>query len=193
MAKSKKDKKRRKEALLAKEDGEAQADSNGTSPALRTPEEPPALRTPEEAPALRTPEEDTSRLSASSEEAALDTSLSAKGTESAPALPVSGEEPQSPAVKHLIAQAMRFLKPDRPAEQKTTDSVKPVRQPEPKGLAQWTVMKRGKETTAVMTLFEKASAAQETSPPSHLSITKPKQANLTRSWLEQRAQDQGAA
>jgi hypothetical protein len=88
---------------------------------------------------------------------------------------------------------MRFLKPDRPAEQKTADSVKPVRQPEPKGQTQWTVMKGGKETTAVMTLFEKASAAQETSPPSHLSITKPKQTNLTGSWLEQRAQDQGAA
>ena len=78
MAKSKKDKKRRKEALLAKEDGEAQAESksNGTTPALRTPEETPALRTPEETPALRALEEDASRLSASSEESVLDTSLS---------------------------------------------------------------------------------------------------------------------
>ncbi len=190
MAKSKKDKKRRKEALLAKAkgDGKAQAEGKGTSPALRTPEETPALRTLKETPAVRTPEEDTSRLSASSEESVLDTSLSAKGKETATALTALGEEPQSPAVKYLIGQAMRFLRPDRPAEQKTDDSVKPVHddkkegsndevdnvkvapssaQPEQRAATQWTVMSRRKETTTVMTLFGNAPAAQEISPPEH--------------------------
>ncbi len=126
MTKSKKEKSRRRKALLVEGDGVAQAESNGTSPALRTPEETPALRTPGETPALRAPEEDASRISASSEEAVLDTSLSAKGKETATAVPVLGKYPQSPAVRHLIGQAMKFLRPDRPAERKTDDSVKPV-------------------------------------------------------------------
>jgi hypothetical protein len=166
MAKSKKEKSRRKKALLAMEEGKAQAESNSTSPPLRP------LK--EETPALRASEEDTSRLSASSEEAVLDTSLSAQGKETATVLTVLGKDSQTPAVQYLIGQAMRFLRPDRPSEQKTDDSVKPVHeekkdesnvevdnvevasssaQQEQRATTQWTVMSRGKETTSVMTLF----------------------------------------
>jgi hypothetical protein len=71
-----------------------------------------------ETPALRTPEEDMTRHSASSEEAVLDTTLAERGEKAATVMKSSGKEPQSPAVKHLIKQAMRFLHPDRPAEHK---------------------------------------------------------------------------
>ncbi len=127
----------------------APAESKSTLPPLRLlNEETPTLRAREEAPTLRAPEEDASRHSASSEEAVLNTSLSAQGKErTAPGmqssssnveegqrvmsttvmsagketttvLKVLGNESQTPAVKHLTSQAMRFLRPDRPAEQK---------------------------------------------------------------------------
>ena len=114
MAKTKSERKERKKAKALAEAKKYLFEANGlTPPPLRPHDEEPALRTPGEPPALRTPEEDTSRLSASSEEAVMDTPLSAKAKESA-------------AVEHLIAQAGRFLKPDRPAEQRTGDSVNPL-------------------------------------------------------------------
>ena len=115
MAKTKAENKERKKAKALAEAKKDLFEAQGLTP-------PPLRPLEEEPPALRTSEEDTSRLSASSEEAVMDTSLSAKAKESA-------------AVEHLIAQAGRFLKPDRPAEQRTGGSVKPTRQPELKGLA----------------------------------------------------------
>ena len=110
MAKTKSERKERKKAKALAEAKKSLFEANGlTPPSLRPHDEEPASRTPKEPPALskepalRTPEEDTSRLSSSSEEAVMDTSLSAQAKESA-------------AVDYLI--------------------VKPIRPPEPKGLAQ---------------------------------------------------------
>jgi hypothetical protein len=157
MAKIKKVEKRKKNAVPRSDEDRAQTESKSTPPPLSPlNEETPALRAAAEAPPLRAPEEDTSRLYALSEEAVLDTSLSAQSKEraassmqssssnveedqrvmsttvmsadkeTATVLTVLGNESQTPAVQYLIGQAMRFLRPDRPAEQKTGDSVKPV-------------------------------------------------------------------
>ena len=165
MAKTKGEKKRRKKALLSAEEEKAQAGRKNTPPplrsleenhALRPLEEDHALRSLEENHALRSSEEDSLRLSGSSEEGVLDTSLSPQSKEQAPESTVSssakveedkrvmsvtvmtkdkettavltggGKEQYPLPVQRLIGQAMRFLRPDRPAEQKAVDSAKPV-------------------------------------------------------------------
>ena len=76
---------RKKNAVPRSDEDRAQAESKSTPPPLRplNEETPPLRPLNEEPPPLRDPEEDTSRLSASSEEAVLDTSLSAQGKERA--------------------------------------------------------------------------------------------------------------
>ena len=129
----------------------------GEDSALRPLGEDSALRTPKEDHALRSSGEETSRLSTSSEEGVLDTSLSAHGKEQAPESTVSssakaeenngimsvtvmtkdkeatavltgGGNAQHPLpVQLLMSQAMRFLRPDKPAEQKAMDNAEPAR------------------------------------------------------------------
>ena len=89
MAKTKSERKERKKAKALAEAKKSLFEANGlTPPSLRPHDEEPASRNPKEPPALskepalRTPEEDTSRLSSSSEEAVMDTSLSAQAKES---------------------------------------------------------------------------------------------------------------
>ena len=131
--------------------------SLGEDSALRPLGEDSALRPPKEDHALRSSEEETSRLSTSSEEGVLDTSLSAHGNEQAPESTVSssakaeedngimsvavmtkdkettavltgGGNAQHPLpVQRLMSQAMRFLRPDKPSEQKAMDNAEPAR------------------------------------------------------------------
>ncbi len=51
----------------------------------------------------------------------MSTITTSAGKETTTDQKVSGNESQSPAVKHLINQAMRFLRPDRPTEQKKVE------------------------------------------------------------------------
>ncbi len=89
MAKTKGEKKRRKNAFLSAEDEKAPAERKNTPPPFRSLEENHALRPLEEDHALRSSEEESSRLSGSSEEGVLDTTLSAQSKEQAPADAVS--------------------------------------------------------------------------------------------------------
>ncbi len=68
----------------------------------------------------------SSSSSVEEDQRVMNTTVMSAGKEATTVLTVLGNESQSPAVQYLIGQAMRFLRPDRPAEQKTGDSVKPV-------------------------------------------------------------------
>ena len=144
-AEKKAEKKKAKKLAEAKDD---LFQSNGLSP--------PPLRPLGEDSALRPPKEDLA-LRSSSEEGVLDTSLSAHGKEQAPESTVSssakveedngimsvavmtkdkettavltgGGNAQHPLpVQLLMSQAMRFLRPDKPAEQKAMDNAEPAR------------------------------------------------------------------
>ncbi len=56
----------------------------------------------------------------------MNATVMSTGKGAATVLTVLGKDPHPPAVQYLIGQAMRFLRPDRPAEHKAEDSVKPV-------------------------------------------------------------------
>ena len=85
LAKIKKVEKRERSALPSRNEDNAQAESKSTPPPVTlrplNEETSPLRPLKEDSPPLRGPEEDTSRLSSSSEEAVLDTSLSAESKE----------------------------------------------------------------------------------------------------------------
>ena len=143
-AEKKADKKKSKRLAEAKDD---LFQAHGLIPPPSRPlDEDSALRPLKEDHALRSSGEESLRLSGSSEEAVIDTMLPAPGKEQAPAstvsssskvdddnrvmsvtvMPAGGMEHYPLPVKHLMGIAMKFMKPDRPAEQKAVDIAKPA-------------------------------------------------------------------